>query len=351
MRELPGFYFDENKKRYFPLPSGQKSQVALSNRVNPQDTLQPEVTQPRKITQPAKFTFYDCLLNQQRSFNRISRSTVSYHIICEQLNHTSRNEVKLNNPCSNVPFTSFCAYETAEKEWTFALGDQQVEQLQDVRTSRLTGKSLVIGMRKQALYFPDINFPEITKPLHVGSDVFALCQEDFTIWAGARNGTVRVFDTRISQGMEILHNRFSVDGHRTSITHLRRIHEFELMISTLDGRIELHDTRFIRQTRNPDPSMILEGHIDRNQVTHNLGLAIDPSQEYLFSAGQDCRVRAWSLRTGKQIKTSSSSHASQNALLNREFSAPVLGMQTTTHRNQNMLWLISGTTFEQYEIP
>lgn len=147
---------------------------------------------------------------------------------------------------------------------------------------------------KQALHFPDITVPEISKGLYVGSDVFALCQENFNVWVGARNGTVHVFDTRNSQKMEVLHNRFSFGERHTSITHIRRIREFELLVTGLNGRVsnffflfspsktlnflykqaELYDTRFIRRTRCPDPILTLEGDIDSNRILHNLVITI-----------------------------------------------------------------------------
>lgn len=92
-------------------------------------------------------------------------------------------------------------------------------------------------MKKQALHFADINFPQITNNMYVGSDVFALCREDFSVWTGARNGSVHVFDTRVDQRMEILQDRFSASKQSTSITHIHRIREFELLISALNGRV------------------------------------------------------------------------------------------------------------------
>ena len=83
------------------------------------------------------------------------------------------------------------------------------------------------------------------------------------------------------------------------------------------------------------------------------GLAVDLAEDFVFAAGQDRRLRGWSLRTGKRIPAApinsraAVSHwheapAEQTRLFDVLFDERVVAMQVTTSRTGPCLWAASG---------
>ncbi len=100
------------------------------------------------------------------------------------------------------------------------------------------------------------------------------------------------------------------------------------------------------------------------------GIAIDPDNDFLFAAGQDCRIRGWSLRTGNPLtpmNPTSSNHDrsntnpststrlqnfqvdSSNPLL-AVFDDPVTTMQITREDTGMCLWAGSGKQLWQFNL-
>jgi WD repeat-containing protein 21A len=92
------------------------------------------------------------------------------------------------------------------------------------------------------------------------------------------------------------------------------------------------------------------------------GITTDPYNDFLFSGGQDCRIRAWSLRNGDPISPTSpklsamnpsslnstdASPMSGNPLL-RVFKEPVQTMQVTAERMGMCLWVGYGDKLCQF---
>jgi len=48
--------------------------------------------------------------------------------------------------------------------------------------------------------------------------------------------------------------------------------------------------------------MVFPGHVNTHR--NDLGVAVDPSCDFLFAAGEDCVIRAWSLRSGEPLHDS-----------------------------------------------
>lgn len=85
---------------------------------------------------------------------------------------------------------------------------------------------------------------------------------------------------------------------QTPVTHLRRI-DSGLVVTGLDGTLDVYDLRF-----TPRPSVRLLNH--SNSYTRDLGFDIW-KDDFLVAAGQDCKVRLWSLRKGVQLHPSADS--------------------------------------------
>ncbi|KAH9980307.1 WD40-repeat-containing domain protein [Lactifluus volemus] len=167
----------------------------------------------------------------------------------------------------------------------------------DIWTSHLRDRRLVLGVRQRALLIQDVeNLGDIGR-LETQSDVFALHQEENLVYTGSRSGIIRRFDTRTrSPGLNILGDVFAKSNN--SITYLNIIQDWRLLVSTIRGAIELFDVRYLRETR---PFLTLPGHV--NSYQPNLPHAITPTQDYLFAAGLDNRIRGWSLLTGETLSS------------------------------------------------
>jgi WD repeat-containing protein 21A len=68
------------------------------------------------------------------------------------------------------------------------------------------------------------------------------------------------------------------------------------------------------------------------------GIAIDPDQDFLFAAGQDCRLRAWSLRTGLPLFSEKLPDDRVN-VFGSLFPSPISALQVTTSEVANSLSL------------
>jgi len=106
--------------------------------------------------------------------------------------------------------------------------------------------------------------------------------------------------------------------------------------------------------------MVFTGHVDSVCAqSPRLGIAIDPSEDFLFAAGQDCRIRAWSLRTGAPLL---SSHAPTPPRLADDFEPnwtnplttvldkPAVVLQFTTEKAGLCLWAASGAHLYRFDL-
>lgn len=165
----------------------------------------------------------------------------------------------------------------------------------DIWTSNLRDRSLVLGVRQRALLMQDLENLRDPLRLETQSDVFALHQEENLVYTGSRNGSIRRFDTRTrDSGPALLSEVFTKSSN--SITYLNVIKDWQLLVSTIRGTIEIFDVRNLQGTH---PLMALLGHI--NSYQPKLPHAITPSHSHFFAAGLDNRIRGWSLLTGEPL--------------------------------------------------
>ncbi|EJD50678.1 WD40 repeat-like protein [Auricularia subglabra TFB-10046 SS5] len=155
------------------------------------------------------------------------------------------------------------------------------------------------------------------------------------IISGARDGTVRIFDVRLppkQHAPDILQGRLARLG--TSAAHVRIVQDNMLLVASLGGHLETHDLRFMRR-RLPsgdgvEPVAVLRGHV--NAYAMNVPIVTDPAEDFLFAAGQDRRVRMWSLRTGAPVCPGDSTAGAH--FLDREFSSPIVGLHVDAESAQ-----------------
>ncbi|EGN98473.1 hypothetical protein SERLA73DRAFT_91858 [Serpula lacrymans var. lacrymans S7.3] len=229
----------------------------------------------------------------------------------------------------------------------------------DIWTSSLRGSELVLGANKQAVVFKGIDDPSNMRFLKTHSDVFAVQQEENLVYTGSRNGAISRFDLRIDtpKGQNLLDDVFL--SPTNSITNLRIVREWQLLVGNIDGSLGTYDLRY---SRGRTPLMTFAGNV--NSWTIATALDVDPAEEFIFASAQDSRIRAWSLRTGELIHPSLSSTTSTSAgpsspsspinwitnPFETAFTSPVQALQVAEEKEGMCLWATSGQHLYKYHL-
>ncbi|PFH51254.1 hypothetical protein AMATHDRAFT_143108 [Amanita thiersii Skay4041] len=176
-----------------------------------------------------------------------------------------------------------------------------LKDIHDIWTAHLDGDSLVIGADKRAVYLQDLDASSTRlKYLDTQSDIFAAFHRQNLVYTGARNGSITRFDLRLkTYGQKLYDDRFN-NCARSSVLHLGIVNEYQLLASHLDGNLVLFDLRFPRPQSTPLTRF--HGHV--NKYSRKLGIAVDPYEQFVFAAGEDRRIRGWSLWSGDPIEPS-----------------------------------------------
>ncbi|KAF9468630.1 hypothetical protein BDZ94DRAFT_1183468 [Collybia nuda] len=230
----------------------------------------------------------------------------------------------------------------------------------DIWTAHLQDDDLVLGANKKAILMSGIDNSHSFQYLDTYSDVFAVFQKDHLIYTGTRNGSIIRFDKRMgkTQGQNIFGDRFA-SRQRTSVLHLQTTEDSQLLVSHLNGNLQAFDLRYPRQSR---PITKYPGHV--NTHTQRLGIALDPNQEFLFAAGEDRRIRGWSVKTGApllppvpvepisgQKSGAQSGHpGDHNNPFLATFTRPVETMQVVEERGVAHLWAACDETLYQFRL-
>ncbi|TFK73642.1 hypothetical protein BDN72DRAFT_875735 [Pluteus cervinus] len=348
--ELPGFYWDEERNRYFPLSSRPKT--TLTPTVAPVAAHPPEgprnflSTHGRRRRPHALWDLTETLRN---TVNYSKRYTLNHDILSEHYARTSSlknsivptfgtiksfNTTIVDGQCRqfigdshgwlysstfdveadwnttswsaelNLQFDSEisticisgnnCAATCFGSTTRFSLMDLsdpartslfRLNSVYDVRAAHLEGSSLALGAKSKAIYVSDINvFPPV-QVLDTQSDVFSIYKQTDLVYTGSRNGSIRRFDLRIGKprGQPLFDPRNEVSS---PVLHLSVIRDFEMLLSRMNGDLATYDLRFLRLNH---PIFRFPEHI--NTITQKLGIAVDPSEEFLFAAGEDRRIR------------------------------------------------------------
>ncbi|TFY70959.1 hypothetical protein EVG20_g2042 [Dentipellis fragilis] len=355
-RDLPGFYFDPAKNRYFPLssqpkPTKKPESDRAANASQSKQTNRTENQWSSSTVLKAKNagSLYHSLQSARTAHNGRLRERSFRNIETSQLGATSRcdtaafipfNQAKISasrrasrslymkgkssiywaihkagftRATSFGPSSNILYYDWSTERAVFITPSSHL--VHDVWTSNFQDTSLVlgqsyhptsdtgllnlnvsIGMRKRALLYPDIDHERVYHKLPTGSDVLAVHQHQTMVYTGSRNGSIHRFDTRerTLSGLALLDDIFCKNSN--SAIYLNVVNEWQLVVSTVRGNIELFDLRFPRGNR---PVMSLHGQ--RNEHLLDLPHAISPCSKYLFAAGLDSRIRGWSLLTGQPL--------------------------------------------------
>ncbi|KAF9137052.1 DDB1 and CUL4 associated factor 4-like 2 [Mortierella sp. GBA39] len=195
----------------------------------------------------------------------------------------------------------------------------------NVWTSGLAADRIVIGADKAVIALQDWKSgrPTVTS-LWTGSDVFSVAMEpplgrQNLIYAGCRNGRVRIFDlsqpnvaalaTAESKKDKRSTALFRGIGHKeSSVLGMKRVGDHYLVTSAMNGEILMWDTRFVGSSQptgaSPEgtfakPVMDFRGPI-QDQFSKTL-FDINAGETLLAAENIDQRISLWSLSTGDRI--------------------------------------------------
>ncbi|KAG6334690.1 hypothetical protein ID866_4389 [Astraeus odoratus] len=98
--------------------------------------------------------------------------------------------------------------------------------------------------------------------------------------------------------------------------------------------------------------MVFAGNV--NSYTIKAPIAVDPLEEFLFAAGQDNRIRLWSLRSGGQPLTPdpslSTTEPRNRYLFQYRFESSVRTMQISEDGAGINLWATCGSELFKYSL-
>ncbi|KAG8875505.1 hypothetical protein FRB97_005066 [Tulasnella sp. 331] len=110
----------------------------------------------------------------------------------------------------------------------------------------------------------------------------------------------------------------------------------ELFVARMNGDLHLYDLRMMSLRKGPPLTRKFEGHI--NTHTRRIGISHDVDREYLFAAGEDDQIRSWNMRSGRQLDTPPihlSDH--DDYLLGTHFDSTAVAMPITSSKKGDTL--------------
>ncbi|KAJ7816113.1 hypothetical protein B0H13DRAFT_2137165 [Mycena leptocephala] len=210
----------------------------------------------------------------------------------------------------------------------------------DVRAASLHGRTLVLGAARNAVLLPDLDASTTAvRLLPTRTDVFAVAQQENLVYAGTRTGAMLRFDTRTTKSKaQVLFESGAGNGNtglgvnpgiqRSSTVFVQPTHGGQaLVVGYMDGRLATYDLRFVRPAA--PPVVTYSGNPSALLYNGRLGITLDPAERFLFAAGADCRLRAWSLDSGAPVKP----HALNSSLNSNSASSFNSAPPSQTSRN------------------
>ncbi|KAI8982602.1 hypothetical protein BDB01DRAFT_836043 [Pilobolus umbonatus] len=129
----------------------------------------------------------------------------------------------------------------------------------------------------------------------IKSAVFAIelpASQPHHAWFGTRNKCINIYDER----EKVYHTQFMQTSSISTIKSLDSASRpYQLLSTAFDGSVFIWDIR-MPHTNTKAPYRQLRGHV--NEYNQNLGMDIDTENKLFMQAGDDGRVRIWSLMEG-----------------------------------------------------
>ncbi|KAL0442284.1 UNVERIFIED_CONTAM: hypothetical protein Slati_1951100 [Sesamum latifolium] len=256
---LPGFYYDAEKNRYFPykgpIPGSSLKPLSIPSPSHPKqadDLCQSIKIRKQKLLQ-ARELFGDVISSHKRKL-------------------------------------SF----RAEYEKRHASQPSSLSSRKDSARSRSNAK---LQGTNRGVVLLNMETRVSSWVLHSKSDVLAvqLDQSGTSILCGLRNGAIMTIDTRQRQIRRSGHSSSPV-SMPSSICCLASLKLWDryFLASSMDGSIKLYDHRVTQR----GPVQSYEGNVNSHT---RIELGIDPSEKVVMSGGEDCYIRLWNIKSGELL--------------------------------------------------
>ncbi|QRV92462.1 hypothetical protein RhiJN_20480 [Ceratobasidium sp. AG-Ba] len=180
------------------------------------------------------------------------------------------------------------------------------------------------------------------------SDISAFILEPakaYDMWAAVfeadgRTGSATLGLHKKAMYIQDLDNRMSTRSLNTGSD----VMEWEIIVAAVAGDMESFDMRFMR-TEDDKTRPLLEFRGHNNSCMHDLGFAVLPSGDFVVAAGMDRQVRAWSTRTGERVMGTGS--GSLDHLLS---ASPADGDVLAICATERNLWLTCDRSVSHFEV-
>ncbi|GKU05671.1 myocyte-specific enhancer factor 2d [Fusarium langsethiae] len=136
------------------------------------------------------------------------------------------------------------------------------------------------------------------KGIKIPQEIFA---QDFqegnhnVLLAGGRQPRLWITDFRAPQP------QWSFAKHASSITHIKSVNPYQVLVSGLQSSMALYDVRFLsRNPRGTKPLLHFSGH--RNEAHINIGWDVCPELNVVAAAQDNGTVKIFSLRSGRRLQ-------------------------------------------------
>ncbi|KAJ3561665.1 hypothetical protein NP233_g10055 [Leucocoprinus birnbaumii] len=361
--DLPGFYWDPQRNRYFPI-----AHSALQHQSVPQPTPPPNYplsnaqagasdASNKRRRRRSIWRLTDLGKSDPAVINRRSDlfglhvaktwcvreervpiiGEIKHFIVCFPIQFVPSEEFA--EMLDSLPYSA-TSFGPTSKLRVQKLDDPNLglvitpKNTYDIRCSSYSydPNEVVVGARQHAVHLTDIFNQPKTRILKTHSDVFSIVRDRNLIYAGTRNGSIHRFDLRVPSTAK---STTLFDTVNNAATRYSRPSSTVLHMQLIDDLL-MYDVRY---TQHSTPILQFKGHVNSN--SSNLGIVTDPTSSFLFAAGQDNRIRAWSLRTAEplplplpllnQQQANNKFGGKKNPFL-AEFDKPVETLQITDYR-------------------
>uniref|UniRef100_A0A7M4FK53 DDB1 and CUL4 associated factor 4 n=1 Tax=Crocodylus porosus TaxID=8502 RepID=A0A7M4FK53_CROPO len=305
--ELPGFYYDPEKNRYFRLLPGHNNYNPLTKEsiqyremeCKRLKLLEEDEQQKKKASRAG---LNSSILLHKRQLGLLSSTNYCRLVHELKVNCMQKRKIEIHGPDSSVAGTNNFKIIVADAacERIFAVNDVEHGGCKYgiINLSGLGKESLTVEMYDN-LYFTNRKTP--------------------VLYNGCRSGEIFSIDVRqrSQKGQSWKAVRLFHDSAVTSVRLLQT--EYYLMAADMAGKIKLWDLRVAKCVKQ------YKGH--HNEYA-TLPLHINEEEGLLTAVGQDCYTRIWSLQDTHLLRTIPSPHpSSKDSIPSVVFSSKLGGNQ------------------------
>ncbi|CAG8460256.1 1033_t:CDS:2 [Cetraspora pellucida] len=344
--EIPGFYYDRERGRYFKIMPGHTFGHTHSANTSGIDIKRKAEWNVNQLTKPRISTcnslLNDCELNPSKTIHRLQREwkeifvkslcyvgtiqqTIPFslsHRITDFQIHPTSNELYYGNTDGMVGYTSLgnhlcpgiLCIEHLPEVTDFDMVHETNAYNYQTRSTVWTSTSsqvdewIALGATNYISVLSNYSVPGARfTNIKTNSDVFALDNDRYqpsAIFAGCRDGRLLLFDVRSNPKKSSPNGDGPIIKQSSPICNLKQVSGWYVLSDGMDGSLSLWDIRNQRRSQNiresTSPVLKYFGHV--NSTNRRTGFAVNSYNSVVAIAGQDNFVRFFSINTGDVVR-------------------------------------------------